>query len=104
MIQRTLCQAIKSRNWVKITQYDDLTSRTFEPYIVYESSTGKTLVGGVQIKNPVKPEDDRTYHNFDLAKVRLVTLTDTKFAVPFDFNPSDPRYKRVFCHVKQYSL
>lgn len=104
MIQNTLCQAIRVRVWVKIAQYDDSFARTFEPYVVYESSTSKTLVGGVQIKNPLKPEDDRTYHNFDLAKIRSATLTETTFTAPFDFNPSDSRYKRIICHVKQYSL
>ena len=102
MFEHKFCEAIKKRVRVKLHFDDDIYARAYEPYVVYTSLTGKTLVGGLQIANPEKPEDKNTYHNFDLAKVRTVTITDIEFPMPRDFNKLDARYRNgILCHVRQ---
>ncbi|MFX4223669.1 MAG: WYL domain-containing protein [Thalassobaculum sp.] len=99
--QQTLCQAIAGLNIVRLKYDDDWSDRTFAPHAVYQSSTGKTLVAGVQIDNPAEPWERLEPRNFDLSKIRSVTITGKTFSRHPRFNPLDKRYARGFiCRVQ----
>ena len=81
MIKDLLVEAIQNRSPVMLTYKGDFGERTFHPYFVYISTTGKTLVSGWQVSNPAKPLDGEKYHKFDVSLIQNVSITDESFQV-----------------------
>lgn len=49
--------AIRQRSVLKLKYDNDVFDREFEPYVLYEATTGNILLAGIQIKNPMKVFD-----------------------------------------------
>ena len=92
-LQSTLCEAVKSRNIVRLKYDDDFQFRTYAPYIVYRSSKNIVLVGGTQINNPTEPFEHNEPRNFDLEKITALEVTDQKSQPPSDFDALNRRYR-----------
>ena len=92
-LQSTLCEAVKSRNIVRLKYDDDFQFRTYAPVIVYRSSKNNVLVDGTQINNPMEPFEHNEPRKFDLEKITALEVTDQKSQPPSDFNPLDRRYR-----------
>ncbi len=78
--QDQLCEAIDKQLVVELRYKDDIQNRTFNPYWVYRSTTGKILVGGWQVYNPNKREGN-SYHKFELRLIKSLVVTKTGFDV-----------------------
>lgn len=81
VIKDLLIDAIQNRSTVMLTYKGDFGERTFHPYFIYVSTTGKTLVSGWQLNNPSKPLDKEKYHKFDISLIQKVIVTDKTFQV-----------------------
>ena len=92
-LQSTLCDAVKSRNIVRLKYDDDFQFRTYAPYIVYRSSKNIVLVEGTQINNLEEPLVQNEPRQFELEKITALEVTDQKSPPPSDFNPLDKRYR-----------
>ena len=100
--QIELCRAIKDRVAVELTYEEDRLPRTYLPHAVYNSTKDNICVSGTQTSDPNKypPPKDPEPRIFDLEKIRLVVLTDAKFAPDPRFDRFDPRYKNgIICSV-----
>lgn len=101
--QQTLCAAIAGLKVVRLRYDDDRQDRRFAPHAVYRSTTGKTLVTGVQIDNPAEPWERLEPRNFDLSNIKLVQQTDETFRPHPSFSPSDKRYALgIICAVRRF--
>jgi hypothetical protein len=99
--ERKLCGAISKAFRVRLQYDDDHAFRLFEPYAVYESTANKVLVVGQQIENLEKPYDRFEPRNFEVAKIRSLSISETTFSPNRNFNPQDKRYANGFiCRIK----
>lgn len=94
--ERTLCDAISKRLLVRLRYDDDTAERLFAPYGVYQSTTSKILVTGIQVENPADPQENREPRNLEVGKIRTLTVTGAKFVADVAFNFRDKRYQRGF--------
>jgi hypothetical protein len=83
---------------VALTYKGDGVTRTFQPSAIYNTTTGKVCVSGVQITNPLKPADNLEPHNFEVGLINSLTLTDRAWIVADTFDRFDKKYaKGIIC-------
>ena len=93
MSQTALCDAVRQRFVVQLRYDGDVGSRVFAPHVVYRSTGGNLLVGGVQIHNPAAPLADGELRELSLAKLRTLRVTADRFEPDGRFHFDDPRYR-----------
>ena len=81
MIRNSIIASIQNKTTLMLMYKGDFAKRSFNPYFIYVSSTGKTLVSGWQVSNPAKPLDGEKYHKFDVSLIQNVSITDETFQV-----------------------
>ena len=86
MHQSTLFKAIREHRIILLKYHDDVLNRDVEPYAVFDSTTGKTLLFGIQLRNSKKPLDPREPRYFELRNIRSVQITDKKFVPDHGFS------------------
>lgn len=91
-LERILCDAMAKKVLVHLRYDDDVASRSFQPEVLYHSTTHKVLVAGVQVNNPEKPLDQLEPRFFEVGKMTSVTITDSPFVRAPDYNRFDARY------------
>jgi len=96
--ETTLCNAIRNGVLVELRYEDDAFARAYAPYVVYRTATGKYCAFGMQV-NKTNPNDRNDPHNFEVGKMRSVTLTTTKFTRDPRFNLSDAKYRNRVCPI-----
>jgi hypothetical protein len=102
LYEGVFCDAIRQRLLVVLRYKDDTSDRTFAPHAVFYSRQDKVCVSGTQISNPSKPQDSHEPHNFEIGKLRSVSLTDHPFTAHSWFDPNDAEYEKgMICHVRQ---
>lgn len=91
--ERMLGEAVNDRVLVDLT-YDDFVSRSFQPTVVYRSTKdhNKILVGGIQITNPLKPQDNLEPHVFEVGSITVLSISKRAFVVEPQFDRFDKRY------------
>lgn len=100
-LEKLLCEAIKTRKLVDLV-YDDAVRRSYQPTVVYHSTRdmNKILVGGVQISNPAKPQENLQPHNFEVGSISSLVVTTQGFVVPSDLDRFDKKYANgIICSV-----
>ncbi|MDP3673769.1 MAG: WYL domain-containing protein [Novosphingobium sp.] len=98
-LEQELCRAIEHRVLVDLRYDDDLQARTFAPYVVYRTSNGKVCVFGMQIPDRAGPSDRTDPHNFEVGRIRDVSLLATRFERDPHFDLSNARYRNRVCPV-----
>lgn len=68
--QQALCGAIKNKRAVMFSYDGEM--RSFEPYTVYKSSTGKTLIYGFQVNGFSTITYDKEPKNFNVDHISTV--------------------------------
>jgi hypothetical protein len=102
LYEGVFCDAIRQRLLVVLRYNDDTADRTFAPHAVFYSRQDKVCVSGTQITTPSKPQDSHEPHNFEVGKVRSVSLTDHPFTAHSWFDPNDAQYEKgMICHVRR---
>ncbi len=99
-----LCEAMRERRTVTIRRSKDPpgTTRTGEPYAIYESSAGNILfhlyqTAGYTSSAPPPPK----WRPFTLRDIDSVEVHDTRFDVQADYNPANRKfYPRFICRVE----
>lgn len=86
-----ICEAIDKQLVVELRYRDDTQFREFDPYWLYVSTTGKTLLGGWQERNPNKPQENNIYHKFDLSLIRELIITGNTFKVQLGIPITRPK-------------
>lgn len=94
--EQALCSAVRHGMLVELTYEDDFHSRAFAPYVVFQTSTGKVCVFGMQV-NPSTPNNCDDPRNFEAGKISQVNLTTTKFQGNPRFDLSNARYRNRIC-------
>ena len=98
VMEQHFCQAIRNRVLVELRYQDDHHVRAFAPYVVYRTTANKICAFGMQV-NLCTPNDRTDPHNFDLDKIRSVTLTTVDFDIDLGFDISKVRYRNRICPV-----
>jgi hypothetical protein len=99
-LESKICSAITKRVRVKLQYEDDALARMFEPHAVYHTSKGKVCVSGNMISNPNDLSDELGAHNFEVGRLRSLSLTDTSFIPDPRFNRNDPKYRfGIICSI-----
>ena len=98
-MEHHLCQAIERGVLVDLRYDDDVRARTFAPYVVYPTSTGKVCVFGMQIADPADASDRSDPHNFEVGRIRDVALSATRFERDPHFDLSSARYRNRVCPI-----
>lgn len=100
-LEKTLCDAIKEQKIVHLRYGNEFHSRTFEPYIIYKSSTDKILVHGIQTKDDSKPLKPAKKHNFEIGLINSLSITDNIFSPDTKFSSFEKEYSSlyVFCAI-----
>jgi hypothetical protein len=102
MSRGQLCHAIRHRFLVQLRYGDDRLARVFAPHVVYRSSADKLLVGGAQLFNAAKPEDDEAPRFLALNKIHDLRVTAERFEPRPWFDPADERFREgTVCHIFQ---
>lgn len=96
VIEQALCSAIRNGVLAELLYEDDVHSRSFAPYVVYRTSTGKVCVFGMQV-NPSSPSSRNDPHIFEVGRIRHVNLTTTHFNRDARFDLSNARYRDRIC-------
>ncbi|MHA1248611.1 MAG: hypothetical protein ACTSRP_01330 [Candidatus Helarchaeota archaeon] len=95
MIEDNIKKAIDYRKIIEIT-YNNMQIRIVEPYIIYISSTGKTLVDCYQLRGYSKSGVYTGWKAFELNKINSVSLTDESFYIRSEYNPNNrKRYVKI---------
>jgi hypothetical protein len=94
--EHDLCNAISKRVLVKLKYDTDTVERTFAPYGVYNSTTGKVLFVGTQFDNPAEPSENYQPRNMEVGKLQSIRPTDIVFIADERFDPTDKRYRNGF--------
>lgn len=95
-----LCSAIAKRVRVTLHYEDDAFARTFEPHAVYHTSKGKVCVSGNMTANPNDPADKLGPHNFEVGRLRSLSITDDKFIPDPRFDRHDAKYRHgIICSI-----
>ena len=81
MIRNSIVASIQNKTTLMLAYKGDFAERTFNPYFIYVSTTGKTLVSGWQLNNPSKPLEGKKYHKFDVSLIQRVSITNEPFQV-----------------------
>ena len=82
---------------VELRYEDDVFERSYAPYVVYRTNTGKVCVFGMQVGNTAAPNDRTDPHNFEVGKIRSLNLTGTKFQTDPQFSLAQPKYRDRIC-------
>jgi hypothetical protein len=90
--ETVLCKAIAAKVLVTLAYKNDGITRTFQPGAVYNTTTGKVCVSGVQITNPVKPADNLKSHDFEVGLINYVSPTDRAWVIGDTFDRFDKKY------------
>ena len=100
-LEKTLCEAIKEQKVVRLRYKNEFHSRTFEPYIIYNSSTDKILVGGTQTKDDSEPLKPAKKRYFEIGLVNSLSVTDNTFNPDTKFSSFGKEYSSlyVFCAI-----
>ncbi|HLP68657.1 MAG TPA: hypothetical protein VK181_14170 [Rhizobium sp.] len=102
MHQQTLCKAIRAHHQVNIHIVGEPNARIFSPHVLFVSTAGHLLVGGIQVLNPAKPRDVQEWRAFDLSKVQALTVRRETFVPDRGFDPRNKLYVNgIRCHVFQ---
>lgn len=97
-----LCDAVRQRFVVQLRYAEDRSDRVFAPHVVYRSSAGNLLVGGVQIHNPAAPLADGAIRELRLSGLRSLRVTADRFEPDNRFDFRDPRYRAgLVCRVAE---
>lgn len=99
-VKEKLKQAIKNHLRVILRYDSEATYRSFEPYVVYNSTQGNTLVSGTQIRDYKKDKADAEPHKFDLAKINMLRVTKLAFKYDDRFNKDRDEYKNYITMIK----
>lgn len=95
-----LCEAITGRFVVRFRYKDDLRDRDFEPSAVYFTTTGKVCASGIMTSNPNDITDQLGPHNFEVAKMSLLTKTLRRFDPDPRFDRNDSKYSNgIICSI-----
>jgi hypothetical protein len=99
-LEAMLCRAICNRKVVKFRYKNEFSSRTFQPYVVYESSAKKFLIGGIQTKDDSKPLKPPEWRAFEIALIYFATVTNETFQPDRGFKSFRPEFgQNVICAV-----
>lgn len=90
--ERLLCEAIQKSIHVTLRYDDDIAERTFRPFVVYRTSKKKICVFGIQVE-----AISTSPHNFEVGKMRSLSLTDSPFQRDPQFNVNQARYRDRLC-------
>ncbi|MBE7184238.1 MAG: hypothetical protein INR68_07520 [Methylobacterium mesophilicum] len=102
MSRGQLCHAIRQRFLVQLRYGDDRLDRVFAPHVVYRSSADNLLVGGAQIFNAARPEDEEAPRFLNLARIHDLRVSAERFTPRAWFDPRDERFRdSIVCHVHQ---
>lgn len=93
----TLCTAIRNDVLVELWYENDAFARSFAPYVVYRTGTGKVCVFGMQVANTAAPDDRNDPHNFEVGKIQGLILTATRFQCDPFFDLSQAKYRDRIC-------
>jgi len=74
-----LCKAICAKQVTRIRYENEWYSRTFEPHIIFRSSTGKVLVHGLQTKADSNPAQGQNLRSFEVGLLNSVVLIEETF-------------------------
>ena len=94
--EQELCKAISKRVLIRLKYDTDTVERTFAPYGVYNSNTGKVLVCGIQTDNPADPSEHDKPRNLEVGKIISISLTNIGFIPDDRFDPTDKKYRNGF--------
>jgi hypothetical protein len=79
-------QAIREKRVVNLRYDQDILDRVIEPYALYQSTQGKILVFGIQLRNNNKPLTPTEPRHFETVILRSITLTDKHFQADPSFS------------------
>lgn len=96
--QSLLCDAISQKRSVSLWYGGG--SRVVDPYIVYESSTGKILVDVYQTSGYSKGGKSVAWKPFEVDLIGSLQVLDRTFSVRPDYKPTNrKRYVRIICNI-----
>jgi hypothetical protein len=78
-LESLLCKAIRAKQVIRIRYQNEMYNRTFEPYIVYRSPTGKVLVHGRQTRDDSNPMQGNDRRSFEVGRLNSVVLIEETF-------------------------
>jgi hypothetical protein len=74
-------------------------NRVLEPYILYESSTGKILLGCYQLSGYSKRGKLPAWRTIKSNEIRNVNLTEKDFTIRSEFRPSNKKIYTKIIHM-----
>ncbi len=83
-----------------IVNYENSLSRTIDPYIVYVSSTGKTLFDGYQTEGYSQTGSIPAWRRFNVSEITCIEVTNNTFDIRLDYNPNNSdRYSSIISKI-----
>lgn len=78
-LEQQICEAIKKRVRIRFRYDEELNYRTYEPYIIYQSTRQNYLVFGVQTYDTERPFQRKVPRNFEVYYIKGLTFLDESF-------------------------